>query len=280
MFDWLTKSKPTDLTQSTTTTMGKDQQDLFNRIFPSLQGAASQTPQVFGGSTVAGLTPDQIAAQNKAREAAGGSVQNLATQGAATQGQLLDPNFMLNTNTPQLTAARDSVTNDTTQNFLQHILPSLRGGATIAGGMYSGGQSKAGIAEGQATGDTSRALATTLANMNMDAWKAGMSGLQSAEQNNPNVMSAQLMPSAIQGAVGTQTQTQNQAELNDQVQRYYLGQQLPFMHAQEILSAIQGMPGATTTSHVQGQTQQPSWLQQLLGLGVAGAGMAGKAMAA
>lgn len=177
----------------------------------------------------------------------------------------MDPNFM---NAQPLADARAGVTDSVTNDFLRRVLPSLRTGSTQAGGMYSGGSTKSGIAEANATSQTGQSLADSISQMMLGAWTQGRNQMGSAVDRNPSVQQQQLAPGNIQGAVGAQNQAQAQAELDDQIKRFYTGQMLPAEQSSMIMSMLSGMPGNSTTSTATGNPQSAPWWQQLAGLGM------------
>src|SRR5688572_22078047 len=91
-------AKPTNLTQSTTTTLGAQGNELFSSIFPKIKSYAESTPQMFQGSGIAGFTPAELQAQEQYKNQTAGTVGDLAAQSANAQSMLLDPNFMLGDN--------------------------------------------------------------------------------------------------------------------------------------------------------------------------------------
>jgi hypothetical protein len=269
-------SKPVNLTQTTKEEFSPQQAELFSSFFPKVKSYAETPLQMFSGSGIAGFSPDEIAAQNMYRTAAGpgGSVSTLANQAGATQAQLMDPNFMLGDN-PHLQAMRAAISGSVGDDLLQRVLPSVRSGNVAAGGMYSGGASKAGLAEGQAVGQAGTGLARQLQELMFNAYNRGVTGLGEAVNRNPSVMAQQMLPADMLAAVGGQQRGMEQAQLDEQIRNFYTQQQLPFLQAQELMSFLQGMPGQTT-SKVTGTVPGPSLCDKLLGAGAAAAGTAAK----
>lgn len=267
------KTQTPTATQSTTTTLGPEQQALFQMAFPYAQQYASTPLQQYQGSGVVGLNPTE---QNAAQLAStgGATAGGLATQAAGTQAKLLDPSFMLDVaNNPYLQAANAVTTADITRNLNENILPNVRSGATQAGGMYSGGSSRQGIAEGQAVGRTSSAISDAITKANYDAYTRGLTGLQAAVAQNPNVQAQQLFQPGVESAIGAQERVLEQARLDEEIRKFYTGQSLPFLQAQELMSLIQGMPGATTTSTATGSVAKPGMLQTGAGGAATGAAL-------
>lgn len=245
-------SAPKTTTQTNKIELSPEQQQLFELAFPFAQQYAQQGLESYGGQTVAPMSAENLQAQQMAMGAIPG-VSDLASKSASTQGFLLDPNQLNPASNPFLKAQGDAITGTVTDNLLERVLPALRGGATQTGGMYSGGNTKAGVAEGLAVGKTNQDISNALAGLYGDAYKFGISTMGDAVKNNPSVQAQQLMGSTIAGAVGTQNQQQQQLELNDAYNRWMIDQQMPFIRAQDLMGMINGMPGATGTSTVTGQ---------------------------
>lgn len=267
---FLTKTKPTNLTQTKTETLGPEQQSLFAKLFPKVQQFADTDLQQYGGSGVAGFNPTQLAAHQSLLDASG--VQgDLANRSTAAHSMLLDPDFMLGQN-QYLTDAKNAITGSVTDDFLQRVLPGVRSGNVTAGGMYSGGASKAGQAEGLATSGTGTGLARQLSQFMYDAYNRGLTGMGQAVGQTGQVQQQQLIPGLTMAGVGEQERALEQARLDEEISKFYTGQMLPFLQAQELLAFLQGMPGGSTTSTVTGQAGGPSLLNSIIGAGTAGLG--------
>lgn len=259
--------KAPSTTQKTTVELSPEQKQLFGQAFPYAQQYASHPLQQYSGSGIAPLSPLEQQARVQTVNQAAPAVGQLASEAKSSQDMMLDPNFMLDVaNNPYLNAANTAMTSKVTQNLQEQVLPSLRGGETGTGGMYSGGNSKAGIAEGLAVGRTNAGLADAITNQNLAAYTGGRQGMQQAIAQNPGVQAQQLVEPSIIGGVGAQDRALSQAQLDEQIQRFYAGQELPFLQAQELMSLVTGMPGGTTVSNATGSIPQPSPVMQGLGI--------------
>jgi hypothetical protein len=120
-----------------------------------------------------------------------------------------------------------------------------------------------------------------------DNYKLGLDTMGSAIDRNPNVMASALTPASVTSAVGQQQRQMEQAQLDQAYNQWLIDQQLPFMRATDIMSLVQGMPGATSVTQMQGLSPQGGMgmggmlgmmgmqmLPMLLG-GMGGAGAAG-----
>lgn len=270
IFDWLTQPKPGSTTQTTSTTLGPEQQQLFSQIFPQIQaGAKPITP--FAGPTVAGFNPNQVAGQNQVVGAAQGGVTDLANAGTAAQKYFLDPARLNVTSDPNITNQASAISNNAVQDFLQHTAPGITHGNVQQAGMFAPG-SKGDIALGQGQGDASRYLQQTLAKLYGDAYQGAAGRMQGAQQMNAGQMQNAATPGIMQDAVGQAQQAQAQKELDAQISQYYMPYQLQQAQITSLLQQLGLMPGSSTTSHSTGTAPQSPLLTQLLGAAAAGAG--------
>ena len=267
------KTEQLTVTQTATQTLSPEAQKLMGLAMPHLEQYAAQPLQQFQGSGIVDLnqTEKNAAAQMGQQAQVGGQ---LASQAAGAQSKLLNPSFMLDVaNNPYLQAANQVSTQQITQNLNENILPQVRSGATQAGGMYSGGASRQGIAEGQAVGRTSSAISNEITKANYDAYTRGLSGMQQAVSANPGVQAQQLFEPGVMSAIGGQERALEQAKLDEQIRRFYTGQALPFLRGQELAALAAGLPGGTTTGTTTGAVPQgPGKLKTAGGMALAGAG--------
>lgn len=300
-------------TQSTTTQISPEAQQLFETALPAVQKfAASAPPSPYPGSTVAGFNPTQEAAQSQLLGASGttGDIANWAQSGVTSlPGQLnfgttpstpftdtsaqlplssnifSDPGIWNPGNNPGLQAAIDAANRGTWRGLTENALPAVRGGAITAGG-YGG--SRQGIAEGLATGRATQTAADTAAKIAEDEYNANLQAVGQRYGTNinalgqrygqdvarygtdvgagtttrgqdinallaaygmaPSLQQQALVPGATTGAVGDVQQALQQAQLTGDVSNWNYQQLAPFLQAQELMSLVQGFPGATTTS--------------------------------
>jgi hypothetical protein len=262
--------KAPNVTQTSTVQLSPQQQQIFDLAFPSAQSWASNTQQLFPGTGIVPFTPTEQAGQASALNAA--STTNLPGAAAAAQSFLLDPSKMLAPN-QYVHAAGNATVNQVNKNLMETVLPNIRSGATVAGGMYSGGSSRQGIAEGLAIGRTNEALSDALARMHLASYTSGISAMGDAVARNPSVLNQQLFPATVYSAVGAQERGLQQAQLDEQIRNFYAAQDLDLSKAQQLISLVGGMPGSTGVSKVQGATPQTNPAMQALGIGMQLAGL-------
>lgn len=266
--------RPSPVTQTNTVTLGPHQQEIFDLALPHIRQYAESTPALFGGSGIAPFTDLERRAQEGYTTAGFDSTRDLAGRAHTAQQLLLDPDQMLRPN-QYVDAAAQAVTDRTTRNLMEQILPGVRTGSTVAGGMYSGGATRQGVAEGRAIEGTSRGISDSLADMYLRNYQTGLGAMTQAVSANPGVMQQQLAPWDILGTVGGQQRAMEQATLDEQIRRFYTQQDLPLLQSQQLLSLVSGMPGATGSTTVQPSQPANSGLMQALGIGTSliGAGM-------
>lgn len=265
--------QPSTTTQTNKVELSPEQKQIFKLVLPDIQGYASQDLQVFPKSAVAGFDPLEVQGQAGAVKA-GTAGQKLATDSAKLQNFLLDPSLLSPDSNPWLAKSGKAVADATTRNLMESILPQIRGGATVAGGQYSGGSTREALAEGLAVGRTSQTIADRLAEMYSDAYNTGLKTLTTAQTMTPQVQSSLLFGPSVASQVGTQKRTMEQAKLDEAASKFQLSQMLPLMKAQDIMGLFTSMPGGSGVSTVTGAQPKANPLMSGLGGAAAGAGLA------
>jgi hypothetical protein len=262
---------PKKTTQVNEVKLSPEQQKVFNLALPSITQAASQTPQVYGGQTVAGFNPAEHLGQAQVLDTAGGSMMDLAGAGSGANQFLLNPAMLSMDSNPYLQGYGESIAGGMTTNLMENILPKLRSGARMAGGAYSGNNSRQGLAEAGAVTGTQGAIGDALQKLAYDAYSRGLTGMEKGLALNPQTMASQMMPGQAASAVGGQMRQMDQAMLDDAAQRFYMEQNLPFLKAQDLMGLISGMPGGSGVSTVTGAQPRSSPLMGGLGGAASGA---------
>lgn len=245
------KSSPKKTTQTNKIELSPEQKQLANLGLPYATQFAEtelQLPQ----TTLAGFNPNEITAQNLALNSAAGPMQALANQAATSNRFLMSPDMLSPDSNPYLAAQGDAITRNMTNNLQESILPGLRAGATMTGGMYSGGSSRAGIAEGLAVGRTNQALGDALASLYGNAYNTGLQTMTSAIGQNPAVMKGLLYPATVYSGVGAQQRAMEQGQMDTAAQNQWAAQMLPLLQAQQIYGLMNSLPGGTGVSTVTG----------------------------
>lgn len=271
----LFSSSPASATQKTTVKLGPEQQKIFGLAFPYAQEYAAKPPEMYGGTGIVGYSaPEQQAQQQQIAMAPG--MSTMAGGAADANSLLMNPAFMLDpASNPYFRNMQDVITRGMTDNLTQNILPQVRNNATVAGGMYSGGSTRQGISEGSAISGTQGGIADALTRMYAGAYESGLGRMGEAINRNQNVMAQQLFGPELLRSVGMQQREMEQAQLDENIRRFYTEQQLPFLRAQELLGLIQQMPGATTITKGTATPAAASGASSALGGAATGFAMGG-----
>lgn len=258
------------VTQTNEIQYSPEQQQLFNMAFPQIQQFAQQgitLPQ----NTVAGFSPNEIAGQQQVLQG-GQAGQQLGQQGAASLSHLMNPDILSPDSNPALQRYSQLLGDQHMDDFLQRILPALRGGFSMQSGPYSGGLSKEGIASGLAGGQAMEGLDLARQGLFNQAYGQGLNAMQGANAMVPGMQSAQLFGGQTTGAVGEQQRGMEQAQLDAANQQQLLQQMMPLLMAQQLYGIGLGMPGAKGVSTATGATPPgPGLLGGALGGAATGA---------
>ena len=243
------KSPPPQTTSTTKNELSPEQKKLFDLAMPFAEEHAKKPLETYQGPTVAGFTPDQLAAQQKYRDSIGGG-QELGDQSAASQKFMLSLDQLDPNSNPYISGIADQITGKIQTGLVEKTLPVIRGGATTAGGMYGGGSTRGQLAEGRAVGDAASAAGDALETLYSNNYRAGIDNIARAQGLNSKVQFDQLFGANVLDAVGGQTQAMEQALLNEKGQKWSMEQYAPYMRAQEIAALLGFMPnnGSTTTT--------------------------------
>ena len=231
--------------QTTKTKLGPEQKQLFDLTFPKLQEyAASGPPLRYTGQTIAGFDPSQTAGQELALGAAGTQGQILGNANASN-AYWNSPNVWDPANNAGLRGAIDAATRPISQAYTNEYLPALRSEAIKTGGL---GGSRQGVFEALGAEKTSRAIGDTSAKLVQDLYKTNVDAQLKSQALAPTLAGAATMPATTTSAVGDVRQAQDQAHLNEAANAFTYDQIAPWLQTKELMSMIQGIPGATTIS--------------------------------
>ena len=330
MWDWLTQPTPTNMTQTTTPTYSAEQKAFWDQISPYFKNYANNPWQSFGKSSYAGTNSNQTGGEADIINAgvSGGQVGRDSADAWRRfgAGAFADPSTGMATDilnnpmgriaglgykpgdNPYLNNVAGGMRDASNRNLTEQQLPAIAAGAQQAGGMYSGGSTRQGIAEGLATGRTNAALDQSISDMFLKDFQntqqinlaergqdVGQRGQDMQQQEGllrllssnygrgqqnladqirlgSDVQSQSIFEGLTKSMVGDKQQARNQAELDAAIRDFYTNQAGPGMWLQQLMSMYQSMPGGGSTSTSTGQQGQPSWLQMLAGMFGTGAG--------
>lgn len=264
---------PPQQTQTNQVQLSPEQQQLFQLALPYAKSYAGQSLDTYGGQTIAGFNPTEQQAQQLYKTAATGAPADLAGQAAQSQQFMLSTDQLNPATNPYLSGMADQITGKITDQLTQKILPNIRGSGIDAGGMYAGGSTRQQMSERLAGVDAVDSMGQALNNLYSTNYAAGLGNIRGAIAQNPSVQAQQLFGADVLGAVGGQERALEQAQLDEALKQWTIQQQLPYMRASEIMSMIQGMPGATGVSTMQGAAPQKSAAMGALGGAASGAAL-------
>jgi hypothetical protein len=236
-----------------------------------------QQPEFFPGQTYVSPSAQTLQALSQ-QEAAAGAAQPLfgqaqqAYQASLGQiGQTAAGGFLQGS--PYRQAMIESATRPLQQQFESQILPGISSGFSRAGRYGSGAMQRA---VGQASEQFGRALGDVATNIAYTDYARERAAQQQAQvqqaalaQAAPSFFTAGLMPSQTLAQVGAAREAIAAQPLQEQMQRFQFGQQLPYQQLQGFLSSVYGTPmGSSQYGQIpQAQTNR---LGQAVGLGTLG----------
>lgn len=264
--------QPKNVTQTNTVQLSPEQNELFNLALPYIKDYAKDPADIYRGKTIADFNANEVLAQQKALQAGNAGAQIGDSVKQASQF-LLNPDILSPDSNPWLQQHGDAITQTMTRNLTESILPQIRSGATAAGGAYSGGSSREGIAQGLAIGRTGDAIGNNLTDLYSRAYTSGLSAMGGAINSSPTAQAAQLFGPSVMSQVGAQQRAMEQAKLDEAARLFLLEEQLPFLTAGDIMSLMQSMPGGAGVSTVSGATPSRSRASGFLGGAATGAAL-------
>jgi len=177
-------------------------------------------------------------------------------------------------NNPYVQAQNKSMQQQVNQNLSRNLLPQLQSNAMSVNAL---GSDRLGLAQGQAIGDTSQALANQVSQNNLTAYGQGLGAQQNALGQTGNVLANMMAPSQAMSSVGQQVEGYQGRALQDSMSRFAHQYQEPFSRMQNLAQTLGFLqPFGTTYGNSVGQGTQPNPNYQSplqTGLGVAGVGL-------
>lgn len=254
-------------TQTTTYQLAPEQRQILNMAMPGLESFAAKVPQRYGGSTVAGFDPLQTQGQGQVLSSVPG-MEALAGGGASASNMLLNDPWNPASN-EILRNQVDAAVRPITENYQQVVRPVIRDEFLGAGQQFGG--SRRGVAEGNAANAYMRNVGDTSAKLVGDQYATNIGAQVRALGLLPQTMQSQAIPGMTTSGVGDVRQALSQEMLNANVAGFNYDQLAPFLQSKELISLLQGIPGAGVTSTA--NVPQASKGQTALGGAMAGASM-------
>jgi hypothetical protein len=207
---------------------------------------AAQPYQQYGGPTLAGLTPDQLASFQAVQQMQGvapgqiGQAQGMAANLPGTTQSLLAP-YM------------SSVGGDVSSNMNRMANAASSDVANNTPALSAFGGNQAGTQQGTMASETARNVGQAINQVASQGWGTAMTTALNQAGTMGNLAS-QEQTTALQGAgalgqVGQAQQTQQQAQYAAALQQWQMAQNYPYQQLAVAQSALAGSPyGATVTS--------------------------------
>lgn len=235
-----------------------------------------QQPQLFPGQMYVSPSEQTLAALSQQESIARGAQPALEQAQQAYQaslgqiGQTAAGGFLQGS--PMQQRAIEAATRPITQQFESQVLPGISSGFSRAGRYGSGAMQRAQAAATEAYG---RALGDVGANIAYQDYTRERGLQQQAQlaqsalaQAAPSFFQASFLPAQALGQVGAAREAIAAQPLQEQIQRFQYGQQLPYQQLQGFLSSVYGTPMGQSQAVVpQAQTNR---LGQAIGLGTLG----------
>lgn len=236
-------------------------------------------PTFFPGQTYVAPSEQTLAAltQQEQAAAAGAPVlqqaqqayqQSLGQIGTTAAGGFLG-------GSPYREALIQAATRPLVQQYEQTVLPGIASGFSRAGRYGSGAmeqaQARATEAFGRSLGDVSATLAAQDYARERGLQQQAQIAQSALAQAAPSFFQSSFLPAQALGAVGAAREQIAAQPLQESMQRFQFGQQLPFQQLQGFLSSVYGNPMGTSNVPIpQAQTNQIAQALGGAGLGYLG----------
>lgn len=235
-----------------------------------------QGPQMFPGQMFVSPSEQTMSALSQQEALARGAQPTLQAAQEAYRsslgqlGQTAAGGFLQGS--PMQQRAIEAATRPITQQFESQILPGISSGFSRAGRYGSGAMQRAQAAATEAYGRALGDVGTNIAYQDYTRERGLQQQAQLAQsalaQAAPSFFQASFLPAQALGQVGAAREAIAAQPLQEQIQRFQYGQQLPYQQLQGYLSSLYGTPmGGSQAIMPQTQTNR---LGQAIGLGTLG----------
>jgi len=207
-----------------------------------LYSKGAMTPDYFGGSTTAGFSPVQEAAQTEALGYLTGPRIG-AQQMAAEEAQL--GLLSGDVDTSRFDPVADAVRAQAMAQLTGNVLPGIRQQIT----QYNpGGSTRGDIVQANAISAAQEDITNKIATAQFQAYKDAQDRQLGAVGRYPSIVGAPLQQYGAMSEIGAQQRAMEQAGIDEAMQRYSYESQLPTIGLQNYLAGISGDYGGTTTA--------------------------------
>lgn len=251
---------------TTVTSLLPFQQKALEDLYKQTQMQVGKGLPIFQGPRVAPLDPNQQAGITEMADYAKTGAKAVLDPALSANAFWSDPNRVFDLNSvPGYGASRAGIESSVGRMLTESALPQIRGGAILNNQL---GGSRQGIAEGEAVGRSTEALTSGLGNLDLNVAQMLLGANQNAIGRAPALAAAGAIPANLQLQAGGITQTQKQAEIDAQRQKFEEEANAPYFGLNQLRASLGAFPGGTG----QTSTKEPSagWLDTLLSLGLLG----------
>lgn len=253
--------------QTSTYNPSPEQAAILRLAMPGIRNFAAKVPERYPGSTVAGFDPAQTQGQEMALT--GASSQQTLAGGAMNDNLFMMGDIWNPASNPNLQGAIDASVRPITQRYQEVVKPGIRDEFQAAGQQFGG--SPRGKAEARAASDYMQAVGDTSSKLVQDQYGNNLNANLKALALLPQTQAAQVAPALTTSGVGDVRQALSQAFLNANVSGFNYDQMAPFLQSKELISLLQGLPGASVTSTA--NVPQPNQMTSALGGAMSGASL-------
>ena len=233
--------------------LSPEQQQILGPVASVAEGFVNNPPEYYPGESIAPLTPLEQQAQQEALKqvAPGGSVDQTVT-GALNFQNFLQGDALNPQNNQNLQGAIEAAQRPVTQNFTQSVLPNIRGEANLTNNF---GSNRQGIAEGIASQAYLQSLSDISGKLSFEAYQNALDNATRAQFIAPELTRLGLTNADVMASIGGAQRAEEQARINEAIQRFNYQELSPFLAAQAASGLAFGFPGGPVTSETIGLTQ-------------------------
>jgi len=225
-----------------------------------------QQPTMYPGQTYVSPSQETLTAlqqqQNIAQQqsptlqaAQNAYIQSYGGLGATAAGSFLQGN-------PYQQQMVEAATRPLVNQYSNQVLPGIASLYSKSGrygsGAMQGALGQATEQYGRALGDVSANIVGTQYNQERERQQQAMMGLTNLAQAAPSIYAQQYLPSQQLAQVGAQREAIAAQPLQEAMQRYSFGQQLPYQQLSGYLSSVYGSPTASYGSTSQSMSTNPT----------------------
>ena len=231
---------------TSTSTSTPFQQPYYEQLLGQANNLYEQGPmQMYGGQTVANMTPAQLESMNLTSNWVTGGGQNMMNN----QNQMYQQMMSGRVNTGEGSPYGDMMNTYKNQamDSAQDVMSGLRSSQVMSG--QQGGSSRGDLLNNQVIDEANQSVANAGAAMYNNAYNQSQNTQNNALGQYGSIMNMPLeMSKQLYNRVGIPQQQYNQAIMDDARQRYEFAQTAPWQHLSQYANMISGNFGGTNTA--------------------------------